>query len=311
MTFSQAISYFLREACSSLVRSWKVSLVAISTITMSLFLTGVFLLVSSNLRQLISGWEEESKLVLYLETAATVEDQKRLINKLEQAEWASSVNLVTATEGAERFRQAFPSLGELLEGWGDGAIPSSLEIVLNRQALPAQADFDSWLESLRHDTAVSTIDDDRDWLTQLEAVVFAVEALGMVLGLVLLVTAVFTISSVIRLTAYLYRDEIAVMRLVGATEFFIRGPFYMEGVLQGLVGGGCALVTLAGGHYLLLRQSADSPLSLLADKFLGPAELLSLLALGGLAGFIGAITSLRRESLGQTAEVDPEWEQEG
>ena len=77
------------------------------------------------------------------------------------------------------------------------------------------------------------VDDDRDWLRQLEGVVQVVRTVGMALVAVLLLAAIFTIASVIRLTAYLYRDEIGVMRLVGATELFIRGPFYVEGLVQG------------------------------------------------------------------------------
>lgn len=130
-----------------------------------------------------------------------------------------------------------------------------------------------------------------------------VEGLGVVLGAVLLLTAVFTISSVIRLTAYLYRDEIAVMRLVGATEFFIRGPFYMEGMLQGLAGGALAVAALFGAHSLLLEGSSDTVLtSLVASEFLSFSELLALTIFGGLAGLIGAVTSLRKENLGDSAD---------
>ena len=120
---------------------------------------------------------------------------------------------------------------------------------------------------------------------------------------ILLLTATFTISSVVRLTAYLYRDEIAVMRLVGATEFFIRGPFYLEGLLQGLAGGALASLALGAGYGVWIEKSRDSVLSvILAGKFLDPVELLALVALGGLAGLVGAVSSLRKETLGETAE---------
>ena len=92
------------------------------------------------------------------------------------------------------------------------------------------------------------------------------------------------------------------MRLVGATEFFIRGPFYMEGLLQGLAGGALATGALAGAHSLVIERHAETTLSLLAADFLSPAELLALVGLGGLAGLVGAVTSLRKETLGQTAE---------
>ena len=150
------------------------------------------------------------------------------------------------------------------------------------------------------------VDDDRDWLAQLETVVFVLQGMGLILGAILLATAVFTISSVIRLTAYLYRDEIAVMRLVGATEFFIRGPFYLEGLLQGLAGGVLSMTALFVAYVLAIERHAGATLTLLVAEFLAPAEVLTLVGLGGLAGLVGAVSSLRSESLGQTAET-PRW----
>ncbi len=318
MTFSRAIVYFAREACVSLVRSWKISLLAIATIAVSLFLGGVFLLVSGNLRHLVETWQSESKVVIYLETGTETTASERLTQRLGDASWTLSVEAITADAAHHRFRQAFPSLSDLLEGWDEDPLPASLEVQVDwqkigdrqrRRARGAQTEFEAWLDDLRRESAVSMVDDDRDWLSQLEAVVYALEALGLVLGSILLVTAVFTISSVIRLTAYLYRDEIAVMRLVGATEFFIRGPFYMEGLLQGFAGGAAATAALAGGHALLIARWADATLSLLAAELLAPGGLRALIGLGGFAGLVGAITSLRREDLGQTAET-PEWEEE-
>ncbi len=308
MTFLQAIVYFLREAGLSLVRSWKISLLAIATIAVSLFLGGVFLLVSGNLRQLVKVWQSESKIVIYLQAEAGHDDAQRLASDLEGAPWTLGAEALTTEAAQDRFRRAFPSLSDLLQGWDEDPLPASIEVRVDWQKIGDRRVLDRWLDDLRQEDAVATIDDDRDWLSQLEAVIYALEALGLVLGSILLATAVFTISSVIRLTAYLYRDEIAVMRLVGATEFFIRGPFYMEGLLQGLAGGLIAAVALAGAHAFAAERWAETALSLLMTEFLAPGELLALVGGGGLAGLIGAVTSLRRESLGQTAET-PEWEE--
>lgn len=314
MSFAQALAYFLQEACLSLVRSWKVSLLAVLTITVSLFLGGVFLIVGGNLEGMIARWRAESKVVVYLEADAAEDDSGRLREDLRGAPWATGVELVSAATARERFRHAFPSLADLLEGWGDEPLPPSFEVSLDvaRMEQDAQAGaFAAWLERIRADPAVAMVDDDRDWLAQLEAVVLVIQGLGMVLGAILLATAVFTISSVIRLTAYLYRDEIAVMRLVGATEFFIRGPFYLEGLIQGLVGSLAAIAALYGAFRFLVERGASSALtSVVAARFLRPAEIALLLGVGALAGLFGAVTSLRKESLGQTAEY-PDWSTEG
>ncbi len=142
------------------------------------------------------------------------------------------------------------------------------------------------------------IDDDREWLGQLEAAVAVVRAVGLALLGGLLGAAIFTIASVIRLTAYLHHEEIEVMRLVGATEFFIRGPFYAEGFLQGLLGGALASGALYGVHQLIHARSEGSLFSsVLALDFLSPQQVAFLVLLGGLAGLFGAVVSLRREAL--------------
>lgn len=309
MTFLQALLYFSREAALNLVRGWKVSLLAVLTITFSLFLTGSFFLVSSNLARLTEQWRGESKVVVYFEPATAAAERDRVRQLVDAAPWSGEVSVVTPDDAADRFRTAFPSLADLLEGWGDEPLPASLEVDVDWQTADVAA-VRAALDRLRGDDAVDMVDDDRDWLAQLETAVLVLRGLALVLGGVLLLTAVFTIASIIRLTAYLYHDEIAVQRLVGATEFFIRGPFYVEGLLQGLLGGALASALLALGHFVALDRGGEGLLvTVLLERFLTPGQLTLLVILGGAAGLAGAVSSLRKESLGSTAEA-PGWEEE-
>lgn len=308
MTFFQALLYFAQEALLNLVRSWKVSLLAVLTITVSLFLTGIFLLVSGNLREVIGAWRDESKIIVYLDAASSPASQKELEALVERPEWVVDSETISGEAAKERFRTAFPSMEDLLEGWEDDPLPPSYEVRLDWQAL-AVGDLEPWLEELGQHPATSMIDDDRDWLEQLEAVVLVLEGFALLVGGVLLLTAIFTISSIIRLTAYLYRDEIAVMRMVGATEFFIRGPFYVEGLFQGLAGGLLSTLALFLAYSSLHQDSTSLLTSVLAQRFLGPWQLVMLVALGGLAGLVGAVSSLRRETLGPMAGEE-EWAEE-
>ena len=305
MSFLQALIYFSTEAFSNLIRSWKVSLLAIMTIAVSLFLGGAFLLASSNLRATVDQWRAESRVVVYMVTDSTPEDRERLLEIASTAPALVKIHRIEPEEAADRFRQSFPSLVDLLQGWGGEPLPASLELELLWEELDREA-LSAWSSEIQEDPAVAMVDDDRDWLQQLDAIILMLEGLAAIIGLGLLTTAVFTISSVIRLTAYLYQDEIAVMRMVGATEFFIRGPFYFEGLLQGLCGGTLATAFLAAGHRLITSQEEGPTLlvSLIAKSFLGPGQLVMLIMIGGTAGLLGAIASLRKESLGQTAEPD-------
>jgi cell division transport system permease protein len=298
MTFLQALAYFFREAASGLVRGWKVSLLAVATIAVSLFVGGVFLLASSNLARAVARWRAETRVVVYLRPGAPAAAVERLAALARRGPpWVRRVEAVSPQQAGARFRRSFPGLSDLLQGWGEEPLPATLEIELARDGVPA-AEVERWLAGWRARPEVEMVDDDREWLGQLEGLIAVLRAVGLALGGVLLAAAVFTIGSVIRLTAYLHHEEIAVLRLVGATEFFVRGPFYAEGLLQGLLGGVIAVAALVGGWEVVQAQGGRTLLAtLLAARFLSPAQAGGLLLLGGAAGLLGAIASLRRETL--------------
>ena len=293
----RAVGYFFKEAVVNLLRSWRISLVAISTIGVSLFLGGALLLLTNNLARVIADWRREAKVVVYLRAGEPATAQGPLGEELRQPPWVDRVDVVTAAEARQRFEGYFPSVADLIQGWGEEPLPASFEIAFD----PARVDdaaFEAWLGRLRAHPRVAMVDDDRDWVGQLEGVLQVTRTVGLALVSLLMLAATFTIASVIRLTAHLYREEIGVMRLVGATELFIRGPFYVEGLLQGLVGAAIALGALYAGYLLLLPHvPAVWVGSALTDAFLSPAHQGLLLALGGLAGFTGAVASLRRETV--------------
>ncbi|HXU32743.1 MAG TPA: permease-like cell division protein FtsX [Thermoanaerobaculia bacterium] len=297
MSFLQALRSFFRDAGVNLVRGWKVSLVAVLTIAVSLFLSGVFLLASRNLSRSVERWQREARVVVYLTPQTTGAELAGWARRATGEPWVQAVHPIDQRQAQERFRSIFPSLADLVSGGSEEPLPASLEIEV-RPAARGSREQISTLAAWRRAAGVTLIDDDREWLAQVQGLVAVIRGVGLVLGLVLLGAAVFTIGSVIRLAAFLHAEEISILRLVGATEFYIRGPFYAEGLLQGTLGG----LFAAGGLYgawLLVRQRAGDALvpSLLAADFLAADQLAALVLLGTAAGLIGAITSLRGETL--------------
>ncbi|HEX6201489.1 MAG TPA: permease-like cell division protein FtsX [Thermoanaerobaculia bacterium] len=302
MNLFQALAYFFREAAVSLGRSWKVSLLAVVTITVSLTVGGGVLLAASGLAARIEEWRRDARVVVYLDAEATAAERDDLRVRLAAAPWAARVDEIGAAEAAARFRRAFPGLADLVVD-GGARLPESVELLPARGA--AAAAIDGWSAEIAAHPAVEAVEDDRRWLGELDALVAVGRGAGLLLGGVLLGAAVFTIASVVRLTAFLYQDEIAVMRLVGATEFYIRGPFYAEGLLQGLLGGTAAAAALAAGFRLLAARAGDSLAAWLVagEPLVGWREAALLVALGAAAGLGGALLSLSREELGR-APID-------
>ncbi|HEV3073947.1 MAG TPA: permease-like cell division protein FtsX [Thermoanaerobaculia bacterium] len=296
MSLARALRYFAREACLNLLRSWRVSLLAVLTITVSLLLGGAFLLASRNLAASVEGWRGQLRVVIYLKPGTPASDLPRLAAAARAAPWVAGVDVVSPAAARRRFRDTFPTLADVIDSGEGEPLPASLEVALRREQAEAGG-LDAWLDAWRRRPEVAMVDDDREWLGQVETAVAVVRAVGLVLGGILLGAAIFTIASIIRLTAYLHHEEITIMRLVGATEFFIRGPFYVEGLIQGLLGGALASAGLYASYQLIHTRSRSLFAAVLAGQFLSPRQLGLLLLLGAMAGLIGAVASLRRETL--------------
>jgi cell division transport system permease protein len=296
VSLARALRYFAREACLNLLRSWRVSLLAVLTITVSLLLGGAFLLASRNLAGSVEGWRGQLRVVIYLKPGTPASDLPRLAAAARAAPWVAGVDVVSPAAARRRFRDTFPTLADVIDSGEGEPLPASLEVALRREQAEAGG-LDAWLDAWRRRPEVAMVDDDREWLGQVETAVAVVRGVGLVLGGILLGAAIFTIASIIRLTAYLHHEEIAIMRLVGATEFFIRGPFYVEGLIQGLLGGALASAGLYAGYQLIHARSRSLLAAVLAGQFLSLRQLGLLLLLGAMAGLIGAVASLRRESL--------------
>lgn len=299
MTLFQALLYFLREAAVGLARSWKVSLLAVLTIAVSLFLGGTVQLVTSNLSRAVDDWQRQARLTIYLRADPAPGEREALEALVLGQGLAASREEISAAEAVARFHRNFPSLVGLFSGLEGDPLPASWELQIDPSERSGER-FGAWVASLRSHPAVLMVDDDLDWLDQAARLLGLVRTSGLALSALLLGAAVFTIASVVRLILLLYRDEIAVLRLVGATEFFVRGPFYAQGLLQGLLGALAALGSLALVRAVLLANLGSSlAAGLLLARFLAPGQQALLVAIGALAGLGGAVLSVRREVAGR------------
>jgi cell division transport system permease protein len=152
------------------------------------------------------------------------------------------------------------------------------------------------ITTLRAMPGVDQVQYDWEWLARLRRLVNIINAVGLAAGGILGIAAAFTIANVIRLTMMLYREEIGIMRLVGATERMIRGPFLVEGLLQGTIGGLLSVALLFAAYEAGRRSLAPSSSILWGFLFLGflPWQKIAALVAGGmLAGWLGSWLSVR------------------
>ncbi len=288
-------SYFFREAVRRIWVSKRSSFIAIAMIAMSLMIVGGFLLVADNLERAVAQAQGRSRVSVFLDPGATPEQIAAAGNALAANPRFAARRFVSKDEALARFRAWFPNLTGIAGQLGDNPFPPSFECDVPPAVVQSPA-FQREAAALRALPGVEQVQFDWEWVERLRRLINIVNVAGIVAGGLLAIAAAFTIANVIRLTMMLYREEIEIMRLVGATERIIRGPFLIEGILQGLLGAAAAIGILVGAffgarHFL---APANSLLwGFLFHGFLPWQKIAALVAGGMLAGYLGSWMSVR------------------
>jgi cell division transport system permease protein len=285
----RAFRYALDEAARSLWRGRQAGLLSTATIALALFVLGGFLVVTANLQRLGAEWSNAAELSVYLKDTATPAERRAVEGVLTPGDMVASREYVSKADALARFKQTFGELASTVDALGENPLPASIEVRLQPGAA---ATVDTLGSRLRQMPGVADVRYDRQWLTRVLSAIAIIRGVGLVLAAVLTVAAALTVANVVRLALYARRDELDIMQLVGAPPAYIRGPFVMEGVLQGGVGALVALAAL-GIAFLTLRGRYLMPLAtamnMTSISFL-PVELCVLMVLGGMAvGCLGGL----------------------
>jgi len=296
MKLLRALGYSVEEAVVELWRNRLVNLISIATIAVSLFILGIFLSISANLNELMEGWASRVQLTLYLEPETTGNEDEALRDLLAKSPEVESFEYVSQEAAVSRFRSYFPELEALPDLLETNPLPASFEVnvAVDHRAPEQVRAFARRLDAV---SGVSEVDYDLLWIERLSSIIELTQVLGLAVGAALVLASVFTIFNVIKLTVYGRQDEIGIMRLVGATHTYIRGPFLVEGILQGGLGGLLALGFLYLAHEFLLREALRSfQLLPAADwlHFVPPSAWLFIVAGGMLVGLLGSLLSVRK-----------------
>ncbi len=288
------LRYAFEEATASLWRGRRSSLLSMATIAIALFVTGAFLIVTSNLERLAEEWSGAAEMSVYLTDAVSGAERAAIERELQASGGVSSVEYVSKEAALARFRQTFPDLAGTLGSLEGNPLPASLDVRL-LSSIEAQRAVERLVERLRTMAGVSDVRYDKEWLDRLLRGLRFLRIIGLSLGAALILAAALTIANVVRLALNARRDELDIMHLVGAPTAYVRGPFIMEGALHGVLGAMVALALLTAvffstrGRFLMPLATA---LNLSSVRFLPAGLVLALVAgglgVGSLAGFIAS-----------------------
>ena len=253
-----------------------------------------FLTVASNLSDVVSRWTQKVQVTFYLQDGVEDRIRESLVNRLEDDPAVETMVEVGRQEALGRFRSLFKDLRSLPEDLGENPFPASIEITL-KAGHQSPEEVQRLVRSHEKAPGVEEVQYDLLWIQRLSTAVRLVRGVGAFLGGILVLAGVFTISNVIRLTVYARQDELDIMRLVGATHAYVKGPFVVEGMLQGGLGGLLSVGLLWLAFHVVARDALRaSDLLGRAAVFL-PADLCFAIVVGGMAvGVVGSLVSLGR-----------------
>jgi cell division transport system permease protein len=240
----RAFNYFVSEAAASLWRGRKAAILSVLTIAGGLFVLGFFLVLNSNLQRLVGRWTESAELSVYLKDDATPEQLRVVDDLISGSGLATEREYISKDQAVARFKQDFPDLAGATSRLETNPFPASFEIRLKPEVREAGGAVDNLATTMAGLGGVADVRYDRRWLTRLNSVVRLLRALGFGVILLLAFASALTVANVVRLAASAREDEIEIMTLVGAPLAYVRGPFIVEGVLQGGVGALVAIVLL-------------------------------------------------------------------
>jgi cell division transport system permease protein len=290
----QGLRYFVREAMVSLWRGRRAALLSVATIAAAVFVLGGFLLLGANLDRLVARWSAAAEFSVYWRDDATREQQGAVDRILAGSAVVAGREAVTKETALQRFKRDFPALALAAGSLERNPLPASVEVRLRPGADPeAVAQLATQISKV---AGVADVRYDRQWIERVLAVVVLARGLGLLLAAVLIVAACLTVANVVRLALFARLDEVRIMALVGAPMSYIRGPFVVEGLLQGGLGTAVAVILLYIGFRGAQARYGDAVASLAGDGtfvFL-PIGLTTLLVLGGLAlGCVGGMVATR------------------
>ena len=284
--------YFIKEVYTSFKRNIWMTLASIFTVVLSLFILGFFSIVILNLNKMADTLESQVQISVYLKDDLSQEEIDETKETLSKIEGLQDIKFTTREEAMKNFKERLGDQQFLLDALDDtNPLPNSFSLtVTSPQQVKTIADTAAALDS------VESASYSQDIINHLFNLTHLIRLIGVALIILLTGAAIFIISNTIRLTVFARRKEIAIMKYVGATDWFIRWPFLLEGICLGFIGGGLATIVL----YIVYNQVTQEIYEAMAFFPLIPQHpfidyiSLAILVAGIIIGALGSTISLKR-----------------
>lgn len=286
-------TYFIKDAFTSLKRNRTISFASILTVLITFFVLGIFILLAGNVNQAISSVEDKVDLEVFLKDDIKLIDQREIELKLRELEGVKDVVYKSKEEAYKKVQETTSENEGLLQGYTleHNPFPASFTVKLES---PEYAENIS--QALDGFTGVEKIDNQKKVVDGIVKLVKGINVVGGALFIVLVGVSIFLIMNTTKLTVYSRRREVGIMKFVGATDWFIRWPFIIEGMVIGVLGSTLSCIVLFFAYKGVFSWIASMMMfvTLVPPIYILKVVLLEFIIGGILVGGIASASALRK-----------------
>jgi cell division transport system permease protein len=292
---ARKLKYLVGVAADSLWSHRGRNIFSATIICLSFLIVGVFLSLANNLQHVARQVSADTVVTFFLDKNVPAADLGALERRVRTSLLVAEVRVVAPGEALERFRRSFPELRDILDNLKANPFPTSLEARLKDNTRDS-GKIAGFVREVRAVRGVADAQYNRDWVDRMQSLSRLARAVGFFLGGILVLASFFIVSNVIKLNVIARKNEIEILRLVGATNLFIRVPFLLEGMALGILGSliSLALLFVAVRLFPVYVGSLGALQQVLNFRFLTPSQALGLVAAGAAIGLLGSASSVSR-----------------
>ena len=268
--------------------------VTIITIGLSVLIVSAFLLFIVNAGDMMHDWKKGVQLMAYLEPDTREMVRREIKEEIQSIPGIASARFISSVEALDQLKTQMKRQASILNGLDKNPLPDAFEIQMTTatRKLPQVEGLAHQIESVN---GVAEVEYGQQWLGRFLDIFNLLRLAGYAIGGIFFMAAVFIVANTIRLMLYSRQEEIEIMRLIGATDRFIKIPFYIEGLIQGACGGIIGVAALFLAFFLILSNiQQDFSSSLLTIRFLPPGTFLSIILCSMFVGWLGCYLSLKQ-----------------
>ncbi len=290
------ISYLIGEGFKSTFKQKKMTSASIIIMCATMFIFGLFFVIGENVNSVIKQIESQQGIQIFIEETATDEQIDQLGNQIKNINGVNKVTFVSKQDALNSMKAVLEDNQSILEGWDEeNPFPASYFVTLTDLSLNEEVQ-----EQIFKLDYVDEIESQNNTISKLQSLANGIQIMTIIILVLLIVISIFIISYTIKLTVHARRREISIMKYVGATNGFIRGPFIVEGVIIGIISAVITLVVLGlcynavmgGIGESVLVQDIGIGLLSFSDMFFLVLTVYLLLGIG--IGILGSVISMRK-----------------